>query len=142
MGLAGDRIGTRRAVLVCFVVLLAALSWLQFADEPWMLYVFAPVYGFAHGGFFAIVSPLVADLFGIRAHASSLGMLFFLGMTGGAISPLITGWLYDTTGTYTVAFLIMLGATVVGMLLALLVKPITSTGPRPAHRPRIVSATR
>ncbi|OGO40275.1 MAG: hypothetical protein A2147_00550, partial [Chloroflexi bacterium RBG_16_57_8] len=39
MGVAGDRIGTRRAVVVCFVVLLAALTWLQFANETWMLYV-------------------------------------------------------------------------------------------------------
>lgn len=124
MGVAGDRIGTRRAVIVCFAVLLAALSWLQFADAPWMLYVFAPLYGFAHGGFFAIISPLLADLFGTRSHASNLGMLFFIGMTGGAVGPIITGRLYDTSGTYHTAFLIILAAAFAGMILALFLRPV------------------
>jgi MFS family permease len=125
MGAAGDRMGTRRAVIICFVVLLTALSWLQFAGETWMLYVFAPVYGFAHGGFFAILSPLVAEMFGIRSHASNLGMLFFIGMTGGAIGPIITGRLYDATQTYHIAFMVMLAAGAAGFVLALVLRPVS-----------------
>jgi MFS family permease len=124
MGNAGDRIGTRKALLLCYAVLLAALTWLQFAHQPWTLYVFAPVYGFAHGSFFAIVSPLVADLFGIKAHGSALGILFFVGMTGGAISPIITGRIYDVNHSYQVGFAIMLGVAVVGLVLATLIKPL------------------
>ena len=30
-----------------------------------MLYLFAVVYGLAHGGFFTVISPIVAELFGI-----------------------------------------------------------------------------
>jgi MFS family permease len=124
IGVAGDRVGARRAVIICFGFLLAALTWLQFSNEAWMLYIFAPLYGFAHGGFFAILSPLVADLFGIRSHASNLGMLFFVGMTGGAAGPIVTGILYDATGTYRPAFLVMLIAGIVGMFLALALRPV------------------
>ena len=124
IGTAGDRIGTRRAVVICMVVLATALAFLQFANKPWMLYIFAPVYGFAHGGSFAIVSPLVAELFGIRSHASNLGLLFFIGMTGGALGPIITGRIYDVSHSYQNAFVIMLAAAVAALVLAALLRPI------------------
>jgi MFS family permease len=123
MGNASDRIGMHKAVLVCYGVLLTAVILLQFTDISWILYLFAPAYGFAHGGFFAIISPLVAEMFGIKSHASNLGMLFFIGMTGGAIGPIITGRIFDMTGSYQAAFIIMLAATAVGLTLALFVRP-------------------
>lgn len=126
MGGAGDRIGTRKAVVICLLVLTAAMIWLQFANVPWMLYAFAPIYGFAHGGSFAIVSPLVAELFGIRSHASNLGLLFFIGMSGGALGPIITGRIYDVSHSYHYAFIIMLTAAVTGLVLALTLRPIAS----------------
>ncbi len=124
MGTAGDRIGSRWAVVICMVVLSVALIWLQFANQPWMLYVFAPIYGFAHGGSFAIVSPLVAELFGIRSHASNLGLLFFIGMTGGALGPIITGRIYDVSHSYQYAFVIMLAAAIAALVLAASLRPI------------------
>ena len=125
MGSAGDHIGTRRALILCFVVLVSAMVWLQFAAQPWMLYAFAPLYGFAHGGFFAIVSPLMAEMFGIKAHATNLGLLFFIGMTGGALGPIITGRIYDVNQSYQLAFVIMLAAAAAGLMLALLLKPVS-----------------
>lgn len=50
MGNAGDRIGPKRAMTICFFILVAILSWLQFSQELWMLYLFSTVYGFTHGG--------------------------------------------------------------------------------------------
>jgi MFS family permease len=124
MGGAGDRFGTRRALVICLGVLTIAMTWLQFAGVPWMLFAFAPLYGFAHGGCFSIVSPLLAELFGIRSHASNLGVLFFLGMTGGALGPIITGRIYDVNGSYHAAFIIMLGAALVALGLALALRPV------------------
>ena len=122
MGNASDRIGMHKALLVCFGVLLTAILLLQFTNQSWILYLFAPAYGFAHGGFFAIISPLVAEMFGIKSHAGNLGMLFFIGMSGGAIGPIITGRIFDTTGSYQAAFIMVLIATVVGFALALFVR--------------------
>jgi MFS family permease len=122
MGNASDRIGMHKAVLVCYGVLLTAVILLQFTDISWLLYLFAPAYGFAHGGFFAIISPLVAEMFGIKSHAGNLGMLFFIGMSGGAVGPIITGRIFDMTGSYQAAFITMLAATVAGLTLALFVR--------------------
>jgi MFS family permease len=127
MGNTGDRIGTRKTLLLCFAVLLAAVIWLQFATQTWMLYVFAPVYGFAHGSFFAIVSPLVADLFGIKSHGTNLGILFFIGMSGGAVGPIVTGRIFDITQSYQIGFVIMLGVAIIGFIIACLIKPVKQT---------------
>ncbi|GAH65959.1 unnamed protein product, partial [marine sediment metagenome] len=44
MGSAGDRIGHKLAMTICFVILVVALFWLQFAKELWMLYLFVVIY--------------------------------------------------------------------------------------------------
>lgn len=124
MGTTGDRIGTRKTLIICLSIMLAAQIWLQFATESWMLYIFAPLYGFAHGGVFAIISPLLVDLFGLKSHGSNLGVLFFLGMIGGAIGPIVTGRLYDIMNTYQTAFIIMLGCMIVAFTMAFFLRPI------------------
>ena len=95
-----------------------------------MLYLFALIYGFAHGGFFAVVSPIVAELFGVAYHGTNLGMLFFLGQTGGALGPIVTGRIFDLTHSYTLAFVILLVAAAGGLVLTILIKPV-----RPRKKP-------
>lgn len=51
MGSAGDRVGIKLTTVICLAILAVALFWLQLAGELWMLYLFALMYGFAHGGF-------------------------------------------------------------------------------------------
>lgn len=124
MGFAGDRIGNRQAMAVCFLILVAALSWLQFARELWTLYLFAAVYGFAHGGFFALISPTVAGLFGTRSQGILLGIIICCGTIGGAFSPFLTGAIFDIKGSYQLAFLTLLIVAIMGFILIMLLKPI------------------
>lgn len=125
MGSIGDKVGNRRALIVCFMVLIVALSWLQLANGLWMLYLFAVVYGFAHGGFFAVMSPLVAELFGTMSHGVNLGMVLFLGQIGGAIGPVVTGRIFDVARSYQLAFLILIAASVGALILSIMqIKPV------------------
>ncbi len=119
MGSASDKLGSRRTLIICFMVLTVALSWLQFAKGLWMLYVFAVVYGFAHGGFFAMMSPLVAELFGTMSHGANFGMVLFLGHIGGAIGPVVTGRIYDVAHSYQLPFLILIAASVGALILSI-----------------------
>jgi len=125
MGFVGDRIGIKRAMVVCFLILIAALFWLQVARELWMLYLFAAVYGFNHGGFFALISPLIAGLFGTRSQGTLLGIVIFSGTIGGSIGAVLTGHIFDTTGSYQLAFLILLLLAIIGLILTTLIRPIT-----------------
>jgi MFS family permease len=106
------------------VVIIIPLFLLQFAGEIWALYLYAAVYGFGHGGFFALVSPLVAEIFGTISHGSILGGVLFLGQMGGAVGPAVTGLIFDVTGSYRLAFMIMLALSVIGFTFSILLKPI------------------
>ena len=51
----------------------------------------------------------------------------FMGSLGGTLGPLLTGWLYDSTGTYDSAFIIVTTFSVLGFLMALGLKPMSSS---------------
>jgi len=118
-GVAIDRIGNRLSMIICFILLILVLLWLQMARELWMFYLFAAVYGFAHGGLFTVISPIVAEYFGVRAHGALFGIVFFSSMVGGAIGPVLAGHIFDTTGSYTIAFWACTAVSAFALLLVL-----------------------
>ena len=130
MGTANDRIGGKRSLIVCYAVLICSLIFLQMANQTWMLLLFAAIYGFAHGGFFTVMSPTVAELFGIRSHGAIFGIVLFSGMIGGAIGPVLTGHFFDVTGSYQTAFIVLIGVAISGLVLITLLRPLQGAGER------------
>ena len=118
-GVAIDRIGNRLSMIICFILLILVLLWLQLTRELWMFYLFAVVYGIAHGGLFTIISPIVAEYFGLRAHGALFGIVFFSSMVGGAMGPVIAGHIFDTTGSYSLAFWTSTAVAAFALLLVL-----------------------
>jgi MFS family permease len=100
MGFSSDRIGNKWALAICYGFMCVSLGWLLLADRLWMFLVFAVVYGFAHGGFFTLMSPLTAEYFGTASHGAIFGMIIFASTIGGAIGPLLAGYVFDLTGSY------------------------------------------
>lgn len=131
VGATIDRFGGRRAMLASYCLLFACLVWLQFADAAWMLFAFAAAYGMAHGGFFTVMSPTVAELFGTRAHGALFGTVLFFGSLGGAMGPLFAGATFDAFGSYRYAF---------GTLCLLTVIGFTLISRLPKHRPGLSQA--
>lgn len=123
-GMAIDRVGSRRLMIGCFFLLIAGLLWLQAARSQWMLYLFAAVYGLAHGGFFTAISPIVAEWFGIVAHGAIFGLVAFFGTIGGAVGPILTGHIFDVTGNYRPAFWLITLTAGIGLALISSLKPI------------------
>jgi MFS family permease len=117
MGKLGDKIGHERAMAICFLPMLGALFWLQMAKDLWMLYLFAAIYGFGHGGFFALISPLMAQLFGTKSQGAIFGIAIAVGAIGGAIGPLLAGHIFDLTGSYRIPFLIVAGLIAIALIL-------------------------
>ena len=127
-GLAIDRIGSRRVMIFCFFLLIAALLWLLLAKELWMIYLFAAVYGIAHGGFFTTLSPIVAEFFGIKSHGALFGITMFCGTFGGALGPFLAGYIFDVTGGYNLAIWICILMSALGFVLVASLKPIETAG--------------
>ena len=124
IGTANDKIGGKRSLVICFILLLCGLFWLHVAEEAWMLFLFAVIYGFAHGGFFTVISPTIAEFFGIGSHGLLYGIVLASGTIGGAAGPLMAGRTFDVTGSYRIAFYVLILLAVIGFVLITLLKPM------------------
>ena len=122
-GSVSDRVGRKSTLIIGFILLLVALLWLQLAREPWMLYLFAILFGLGTGGLVTLQSPVTAELFGLRAHGAILGTVVFGTTTGGAIGSLLAGRIFDITASYYLAFLVCAALTIASLILASLLKP-------------------
>ncbi len=128
IGSVFDRVGTRSTLIICFTLTTAALAWLLVAKELWMLYLFAIIFGFGYGGFTASMSPIAAELFGLRFLGTIVGVVVFSFTIGGAVGSVLAGSIFDITGSYQRAFLTNAAVSVIGLILALLVRPAISQG--------------
>lgn len=117
MGGVADQIGGKRSLIITYTLLSGSLVWLLFIQEPWILFLFAPIYGFIHGAFFTLISPTVAELFGTRSHGVIFATILFHGTIGGALSPIIAGTVFDTIGSYQPVFLALSILAIAGLVL-------------------------
>lgn len=129
MGATNDRIGGKRSLTICLIILICGLFILQMTTQAWMLFVFAAVYGFAHGGLFTVVSPTMAELFGTGSHGVLYGIVLFSGSIGGSVGPLLAGRIFDVTGSYRSVFMVLTGLAAAGLILITLLR-------RPQHADR------
>ncbi len=117
-----DRIGSKRVVIIVFVTILVSFLWLLLADKLWMLYLFAVGFGVIWGGYAVVQSPLVAELFGLRAHGAIFGLASFATQIGGATGSLVAGRIFDISGSYYWAFILCAILGILGLILSILLK--------------------
>lgn len=122
LGAVADRSSNRTALIIGLGTMAAALFWLQFAAQPWMLFLFAAVLGFGYGGLAILHPPVVAELFGMKSHGQILGLISFSISVGGTVGPLMAGRMFDVTGSYRIGFLICAIISVVGVVLVSMLK--------------------
>jgi MFS family permease len=115
MGHLADRIGNRRGLSLCLAMSVIAFTVLPFARGMASLSVFAVLYGIGLWATGAVMSPFIADLFGLKAHGSIFSCTVFSGTLGGGLGPVAVGALFDLTGTYQAGFLVCLAASIVSL---------------------------
>ena len=122
MGVISDKIGGKKALLICIVGQLLCMFWLQVAKCPWMVYVFAVFFGFSYGGWVTVLPFLAGEIFGSRALGLIIGLIIFAATFGGALGPVFAGYIYDVSSDYKTAFIGGAIITVIAFLLALFIK--------------------
>jgi predicted MFS family arabinose efflux permease len=111
VGKISDIAGRRVPAIVAAVLGVLAMVWLIRSAELWMFYLFAVIFGCSWSGVGIIIMTVPSDIFGRRNLGSIMGALevgFALGSAAGAA---FGGFVYDTTGSYTRAF--VMGAVAV-----------------------------
>jgi len=122
LGRVGDIIGNRYILILGFMLMSVALIWFVTAKAAWALFTMAGIFGFAYGGIAVSHSPLIAELFGLKSHGLIFGVFDIGVMSGGAVGPLLTGYIFDVTGSYQMAFLLCAVVSFIGIISGALLK--------------------
>ncbi len=122
VGSAADRIGNKPILIMGFTLIVVSLLWLLVAKELWALYLFAVIFGFGFSGLVVLEAPLIAKLFGLGSLSVIMGSAEFVSATFSTPSAIVVGYIFDIMGSYQLAFLILAGVSIIGLMLSLLFK--------------------
>jgi len=125
LGIVADKRGNKPIFIFCFALSTCALLLISFIQAHWAFFALAVMIGFSQGGVGSSQSPLIASLFGLRSHGLIFGFLGFGSTFGAAVGPLLTGFLFDLTGSYHWALLMCAAASLFSLIFSFFIR---STG--------------
>lgn len=100
VGFLADRFSPRLLAVTCLGLQALAFAILLGAQTEIMGYLFAVILGVSMGGLFPLQSVLLVRHFGLAAFASVMGLFGLPNVLFTASSPIIAGWIFDTTRSY------------------------------------------
>ena len=105
--------------------LLQALGFALFLTNQNIatIYVWFILYGIGQGTGMGIMAPMRARYFGRKSFGSIAGVSRLFMTPVGILAPIYLGWVYDTTGSYISAFVIIAALVAVSGVMALFVLP-------------------
>lgn len=121
-GFMGGRTSWHKILAISAAFIVLAILWLLFARSVWAFYVFTLSFGFLFGIRTVSQYAVLSEFFGLH----SIGTL--VGVTGGianlvsALGPFVGGLVFDNTGSYSIAFLIILGLLAISTLAIVFMK--------------------
>jgi len=103
-GWLGD-IFDKRLLLLASSVLQAVGIWVLInVTSLWMAYLFVAIYGVGYGGAIPLTIALRGQLFGRKIFATMGGLTSFFTAIATVAAPVFAGYIYDATGSYSIAF--------------------------------------
>jgi len=118
-GSISDFVGRRRGSILAYVTL--ALSYLLPAlwQTTFSIYISAILFGITMSAIPVIMAAAAGDTVGGKLAPVALGFITLFFGVGQASGPALAGWIKDTTGTFTYAFMVSAGISLAGALLSL-----------------------
>ena len=113
-GSVGDRFGRPATFVALSLCMGVSLVLLSLVTHPLVVLAMAAIYGFVHGGNGALITPLLADMYG-AAYVTELYGVAALGFAASAIlGPYLAGVTVETLGSYTPFFVLISALVIVG----------------------------
>jgi len=122
-GWLADRWNVQYLYFIASIVQAIGLFFFARATSMSGVWLFVAIYGLSYGMRITIDPAMRARFFGYKAFGSIMGYLGAFAIIGSFAGPFFAGWIYDTTNSYTIAFLCFAGAMIIAGTLVLLIKP-------------------
>jgi MFS family permease len=119
LGALSDRIGREwiwTAACLGFAVSYAALLGLEHWPSNTLLYAMVFAQGFFGYALTSVMGPIVAEIFEGPHYGSIFGTITISLIGGGAAGPWIAGAIHDATGSYRLAFLLIIAGCLVSAI--------------------------
>jgi predicted MFS family arabinose efflux permease len=121
-GLASDRLGPVWPTAAAFVARIVVFAWIAIDQSPLSIAVFALVFGAT----FLVTAPLtvvfVRQSFGTRNLGALAGLITMTHQIFGGLGAYAGAAIFDATGGYDAAFVVMLASAVVALALTLMLR--------------------
>jgi len=116
-GFAADRFSKAHVMSFALALLALGTLFLFRIQAPGALPIFLMTFGPAFGGASVLLPLLVGELFGLRALGKVLGLVMISATLGAAVGPILTGHIFDVSGSYRTAFMLHVAAFVTAAVL-------------------------
>ena len=123
MGWLGDLLDKRRLVMGLLLALSVSVLLMGYTARGFVFTTCMIIYSLAYGGLAALQEPIRADYFGTRAFATIQGMSRSVVTAGTFLGPIIAGFFYDVTKSYTIAFGVFALVSLMATLFMFFAKP-------------------
>jgi MFS family permease len=100
------KLGPRRALLLLIAVTALTVFLLIFTASAWSFYAVTIVMGFSFSAVVPVRMGVVPSLFGLRAIGTIIGVGSLSFSVGAIAGPFVAGYVFDSTGSYDLAFLV------------------------------------
>ena len=104
-----DRIRIKStATIAVSLISISIVILIQITENtsPWFIWGYAAILGLGVGGWMPSMSLLTSTNFGLLAYGTIYGVLSVFMSTGAAVAPIFTGYIYDSRGSFSLAFII------------------------------------
>ena len=117
-GWLADRRERKTLSMTGFAVMaIGILLYLNVSDQAfWLLIPFIVLFSIGHGGNNALRSPMIVSYFGRGNFGSVMGLMMGFCSIGSVLAAPLAGLVWDTMGSYRLAWYVALGIAVIGML--------------------------
>ena len=116
-GMLADRLGGVRTLLLGSVLQTLALCLFLPAGGLVSLYVVSAVFGLSQGGIVPSYSIIVREYLPAAEAGTRVGMVVSATIVGMALGGWMSGWIFDVTGSYRMAFLNGIGWNLLNILI-------------------------
>ena len=125
-GLAGDRFGAKRVLVIgLFAQALGAGAYF-FVRQLGEFYAVAAFFGLLYGGVMPLYAVIAREYFPMRIMGTVFGAAAVFSSLGMALGPAVGGWIFDTTGSYGWLYIGSFGIGLGAVAIALAFPPFPS----------------
>lgn len=130
-GLLADRLGGVKTLLIGSALQCLALFLYLPSDALVSLYVVSLVFGLSQGGIVPSYALIVREYMPAREAGARVGFVMMATIMGMALGGWMSGWIYDASGSYQLAFIN--GILWNGLNIVVMLWLLSRSGPRPSR---------